>query len=141
MATTINVSAGEVFSDTVPANTSVFILEGGSASGASLISRGFMGVTNGGKTTSVAASAGGLFYVSQGGLAEETVLGSNGYVRVLDQGTVNVIEVNPYASMFVSSGATAYGILENGGHVEVTSGATATFTPNIISDLVMDVDY
>ena len=141
MATTINVSAGEVFSDTVPANTSVFILEGGSASGASLISRGFMGVTNGGKTTSVAASAGGLFYVSQGGLAEETVLGSNGYVRVLDQGTVNVIEVNPYASMFVSSGATAYGILENGGHVEVTSGATATFTPNIISGLVMDREY
>ena len=45
--------------------------------------------------------------------------------------------VNSYGHLRVSAGGTASNIVENGGVVTVLDGATAAFTPNSFSDLVL----
>ena len=51
--------------------------------------------------------------------------------------TAAAVEVGRGGLLSVFDGGTANGIVENGGWVEITDGATVSFTPNTISDLTL----
>ena len=98
---------------------SMIVLSRGSASSTQLISSGYL-------------------YVSSGGVANMTTVNSRGcYLHVSNGGTATATTVDSYSYLFVSSGGTALDILENGGYVEVSAGATAIFAANSFSGLVL----
>ena len=75
-----------------------------------------------------------MSYIISSGESSNGIVLSFDIMTVLDGGTVDDITVNPYGSMWVSGGATATGIVENGGYVDVANGANVTFVPNTFSE-------
>ena len=76
-------------------------------------------------------------YVYAQGIAVSTTVLVGGKLYVSSGGTANSTTVNSSGRMYVSSGGTATGIVENGGYVHVSGGASATFIPNSFSGLVV----
>ncbi len=78
---------------------------------------------------------GGRFRVSKG-TANSTTVNSGGEMEVSSGGTATSTTVNSGGKMEVSSGGTAAVIREDGGYIDVKSGAVATFVSNTMEDLV-----
>ena len=87
--------------------------------------------------TDLTVSSGGNVDVYYGGLASRTTVNASCCFRVLDGGSADITTVNSGGSMRVSAGGTATQITENGGYVEVNTGATAEFAPNEFTGLVL----
>ncbi len=88
-------------------------------------------------TMSNTSVSGGVMYVSDGGKAIENTVTNDGSVYISSGGTASNTIVNPGCVMYVSDGGVAIGIRENGGFVDVTDNAEATFVGNAFSDLIL----
>ena len=67
----------------------------------------------------------------------DTVLFSGGILRIDDGGMADATTVNSGGSLMISSGGTATDIIENGGFVDVGSGAKATFASNVFRNSML----
>ena len=74
-------------------------------------------------------------YVSGGSYVYPVVL--DGFNMEIIGGSVDGITVKPETFLLVAEGATATGIAEKGGRVEVAEGATAQFVPSVMDDPVI----
>ena len=109
---------GKVDSTTINANASMYISSGGTAN-----------------NTMVNAS--GNLLVSSGGEVTTTTLNGNASMWVFSAGLANRTIVNPQGKLFVSSGATATEVVENGGYLDMQTGANVTFVSNTFKDLIL----
>ena len=75
------------------------------------------------------------YFVYSGEFSSGIVISSWDDMYVLGGGTATSITVNEQAGLYVSEGASALAVRENGGYVEVNDGATATFAANSFSGL------
>ena len=110
----------------------IYVSSGGTASN-TIVSGGTLIVKNGGKANVATVKEGGLIDVSSGAKVSNAVLESHGGMYVSNGGTAVSAAVNTLGSMFIHNGGAAVTVKENGGYVEVASGATVTFAANTIS--------
>ena len=72
-------------------------------------------------------------------IVQSDIVLADGAVLNIESGeTVNNATVNSGGTMYVSSGGTANNIIENGGYVNVSSGAVVSFVPNTIYSLQLN---
>lgn len=124
-----------------------YILNGGSANNIN-ISNGVLhvgsgGIVNGVDVQLIEYPGGADLKISAGGSATSVILGGpdrRAYPMASAESGASIdnVVVNANAALFISSGATATSIVENGGYVSAEEGATVTFIPNVISNLTMD---
>ena len=127
---------GVANSTTVNVCGSMFISSGGVANNTILNSGGSMVISSGGVANSTTVNSGGDMYISHGGEASNTTLNSAG-VMYIRGGVANDTTVNSGGVVWVSRGGTALEIIENGGYVNILSGAEVSFASNTFSGLVL----
>ena len=81
--------------------------------------------------------SGGNLRVYSGGIISKTIAAFGGTVNVYSGGIANSTLVDSGGSMCVYSGGSAFYIKENGGYVDVKSGANVSFIPNTIDGLTL----
>ena len=153
-------SGGTANSTTVNSGGFMHISSGGTANSTTVTTFGFMHVSSGGMANSTTVSK-GYMYISSGGTATE-IIENGGYVGAAEGANVtfasntiegvnlsqarmtvhsntiaNSITVNVSGSMYIYSGGTATGVIENGGYVSIAEGANVTFASNTIENLVV----
>ena len=116
---------------------SMYVLDGGIANNTVLDNYSYILVSSGGLTNDTKLGSYCIEFVSAGGTANSTVVSSDAIFHVLSAATANIAVVDFGGKLFVSSGGTATGIMENGGYVEVANGASATFVANLMSGLIL----
>ena len=126
-------NGGIVNSSTVNLCGDMVISSGGIANATMVNNSGWLWVDNGGMANSTIMSLG---VMNVFGVANFTTM-SGGGMHVFNGGMVNSITVYSSGGIYVSSGGTALAIKENGGYVEVASGAQVTFVSNSFSGLVL----
>ena len=158
---TAHVSAGgELFMASMFEGASAVVSKGGLCTAVRL-DGGRLTVLSGGTAENTTVSPGAGLVVSSGGTAIE-IKENGGYVEVTDGAevsfasntisglalsdasatihsgtTANSTTVNAGGRLEVFSGGTATEVLENGGYVEISDGATVTFASNTISGLAL----
>ena len=91
-----------------------------------------------GATDNTTINSGGNLLVSAGGAADHTVINSGGSFYISGWGSADNTTVNAGGSLSVAYGATATGVLENGGYVDIRDiGANISFVPNAIDNLTL----
>ena len=76
-------------------------------------------------------------YIVSSGEVSSGIILENNSMTVLDGGIANSTTVNNFGKLYVSSGGTATDVMENGGYVDIQTGANVTFIPNSFSGLVL----
>ena len=116
---------------------SMYVSNGGTASDTIVDYGAYINIFSGGTADKTTVNTYGSVYVGSSGLAKNTTL--NGGCSMLlysSYASADGVTVNPGCTLILSSGAVATGVVENGGRVVVYSGATASYLPNVLSDLV-----
>ena len=121
---------------TVNSSVNMYISSGGVANSTTVNSGGYMSITSGGSATDIIAHNGAKLAIN---------VASNTYIQGTYAGSafemknayISGYTVNYGGDMVISSGGTASEIVENGGYVDVRSGANVTFASNTISGLVL----
>ena len=75
------------------------------------------------------------YFVYSGAFSSGIVISPWDDMYVLGGGTATSITVNEHGALYVSEGGAALAVRENGGNVDVDSGAKATFVPNSFGGL------
>ncbi len=96
----------------------IYVSSGGTANGATIYEGGILHVSSGGTATGTTVNDGGRMTISSGGTAGSTTVNEGGYLRIY-------------------SGGTATAIVEDGGYVYVTNGATVSFVEHAFSGCVL----
>ena len=120
------------------ADGTIFYISNGVASNV----HGGLTVSNGGIANDTTVSKCGIYmmdymHISSGGTANRTNVMGGGGVYISSGGTVNSTTVSSGGSLYVTDGGTALHIVEDGGYVSVASQADVTFTPHVISSLML----
>ena len=97
----------------------------------------YININSGTSSAGLIVSSGTSAYVSRGGLLENATVNSGGDIHVYSGGSVNVATVNQGGYMYIHYDGTALAIKENGGYVSVSSGASVTFVPNTLSNMIL----
>ena len=135
-------SGGTANSTTVNSGGSLRISSGGTATEI-VENGGYVNIASGASATFVKNSFSGLVIdrqatVHSGTTANCTTINTWGSMTISSGGRAIDTTVNSGGSLSISSGGTANGIVENGGYVDIASGASATFAKNSFSGLVID---
>ena len=110
------------------------VFSGGTADRTTVNQSGYLSVLFGGTADNTTVISGGYLDVF-GGTAQNIIIENGGYVSVYS-GTVDNTTVNQ--SGYLDVFGTAQNIIENGGYVWIDDNATATFTPNVLSGMVLN---
>ncbi len=105
------------------------------ATGVTVLDGGVLHVNPAGYARAPVVSSGGTFYVSSAGIVDKARIYGSAFIS--SGGRINSSTVYSGGHIYVSSGATASKIVENGGYVAVKDGANVTFAPNSFSGLVL----
>ena len=89
-------------------------------------------------TSGIVLNADDLLEIQNGGVATDVTFNSGGIIWVYSGGMVDNALVNVGGYMEVKNGASATGIVENGGWVDVQEGATVSFVSNTFSGLTLN---
>ena len=110
---------------TVNSGGRLYISSGGIADHATVNSGGSMDIYSGGTANSATVNDGGFLYVSSGGVADSAAINS-GRLYISGGGTAVNTAVDNDGRLYVSSGGTAdYATLNSGGSMNICSGGTA----------------
>ena len=110
---------------------------GTTADSAAIFADSVLEVYSGGIARNTAVSSGGELDVHSGGIARNTAVSSGGRLSIESGGVADHTMVSAGGEFNIYSGATATEIVENGGYVRVNEGATVTFAPSILRDMVL----
>ena len=114
-----------------------YIISSGEVESGIILENDSMTVLDGGIANSTTVNSGGRLYVSSGGIADCTTLNSGGNMYISSGGTADSATVNEGGYLRIYSGGTATAIVEDGGYVYVTNGATVSFVEHAFSGCVL----
>ena len=115
----------------------LYVYSGGKADSTTINANASMFISSGGTANNTIVNANGNLLVSNGGKVNTTILNENASMWVFSAGSANQTIVNPQGKLFVSNGATATELVENGGYLDVQTGANVTFASNTFKDLAL----
>lgn len=110
---------------------------GGSAVDTVIQDRAAFHISSGGVATSAVVKNNAQMYVFDGGVADTASAVDWGVIYVFGGASANEVTVNNCGKLHVARGGTATRIRENGGCVEIVSGAEVSFAENTITGMVI----
>jgi len=128
-------SGGTALNTTVDYYSYMIVSEGGTAQNTTVNSYGSMNIYSSGVAQNTIVNN-GVLNIYSSGVADNTTLNGHGGIEVSPGGTATGATVNPGTILYINSGGTALNIAENGG--EVLEYGSASFVPNIFSDVVLN---
>lgn len=137
----ITVSGGVVNSTVIACEgTNMTVAAGGTAND-TILSCGYLLVNFSGTANGIRTVGSALITARYRATVRDAEVNSFGMLAVSSLGTAESAVVNRGGSMCVYSGGIATDIIENGGYVEIASGASVTFKPNTFSGLILYGGY
>lgn len=120
------ISSGAIVSSIVENGGNVVVSNGGIAT---FESNTISGIT----LTSLASGYDNETTIHSGNTAIDVIVDHDATLNIRSSGIASNVTVNKGGSMIIIESATATNIIENGGRVNVSNGASVTFTPNVYS--------
>ena len=114
----------------------MYVMSDGTAHNTTINSGGFMSISSNGEVIGITVNQHGNIEVSSGGIANNATVNANGEMVISEGGIASNVTVNPYGLVHIKKGGTAV-IVENGGCVDIASGANVSFESNTFSGLAL----
>ena len=133
-------SGGMANSTTVNSSGVIWLDPAGVANNTTLNCGGSMYISSGGTANNTQVNSGCSMTVNSYSVANSTTVNSGGIMIIYSRGRADTAAVNSGGTMYISNGATAVGIVENGGYVSAGYNANVTFASNIVSGLNLSGD-